>query len=193
MRRKMSIFTLIELMVVISIIAVLMTLLLPSLRRAKAVTMGAVCANKLKQLAVSANLYTDQYDGYMPPSYYASLGCWPDILQLGGVLVVRKNGYWLSQEENPCWCPVSPYNYNKRYSYGFNSYIATLKLSLIPRPSSIFMFMDTGSGTYSIHPYYSEAVKNPRFHYGGGEFLYCDGHVEWLAATRYKPNSCWIP
>ena len=56
-------FTLIELLVVIAIIAVLMGILLPSLRAVKEQGQRAVCLNNLRQLTTAWIMYADDNDG----------------------------------------------------------------------------------------------------------------------------------
>jgi prepilin-type N-terminal cleavage/methylation domain-containing protein/prepilin-type processing-associated H-X9-DG protein len=58
-------FTLIELLVVIAIIAILMAILMPTLSRAREQGKRAACLSNVKQLALSWNLYADDYDGRM--------------------------------------------------------------------------------------------------------------------------------
>ena len=69
-RRRSSIlcFTLIELLVVIAIIAILAALLLPALREAKEQSKISSCANNLRQIALAANLYFEDNNGYAPKS-----------------------------------------------------------------------------------------------------------------------------
>lgn len=59
-------FTLIELLVVVAILAVLISILLPALGRAKAAARFAACASNLRQLGLGILTYTQDYDGYIP-------------------------------------------------------------------------------------------------------------------------------
>lgn len=59
-------FSLIEVLVVISVITLLLGLLLPALRRAKAVAEQAVCKSRLRQWALAFGMYAEQNDGFYP-------------------------------------------------------------------------------------------------------------------------------
>jgi len=72
-------FTLIELLVVIAIIAILASMLLPALARAKESGNRIKCLNNMKQLEVALRLYGDDNDGYYPPSTNSFR--WPSLLQ----------------------------------------------------------------------------------------------------------------
>ena len=60
--KKPKAFTLVELLVVIAIIALLLAILVPSLRKAKESAASAVCRSNLKQLATALTLYEQHYD-----------------------------------------------------------------------------------------------------------------------------------
>ncbi len=59
-------FTLIELLVVIAIIALLLAILMPSLRRARDQAKGVTCRNNLKQIGLAFTLYTEDNEGKFP-------------------------------------------------------------------------------------------------------------------------------
>ena len=64
-RKKEFGFTLIELLVVIAIIALLLAILIPSLKTAKDIAKRVTCATRLKQTGTAMKLYSDTYE-YLP-------------------------------------------------------------------------------------------------------------------------------
>lgn len=69
--RRVRGFTLVELLVVIGIIAVLVSILLPAVGRAREMGRTATCLSNLRQIGQAALAYATKFDGYTLPAGYA--------------------------------------------------------------------------------------------------------------------------
>src|SRR2546430_13486093 len=65
-KSKREAFTLVELLVVIGIIAVLISILLPTLGKARAAAQTVACASNARQIALAIKLFAQEHRGYMP-------------------------------------------------------------------------------------------------------------------------------
>lgn len=86
-------FTLVELLVVISIITVLISILLPSLAKARASAEAVSCASQLRQIGMAMSMYRNDNNDWLVPFARGWTGSWADGPAGGGNYVPRWFNY----------------------------------------------------------------------------------------------------
>ena len=136
-QRKPLIFTLVELLVVISIIAILAGMLLPALKKARDKARSIQCLSNLKQTMTVLHTYADDNKGMIPKYYDYDL---PWMY----VLVGRKTDW----NEIPAWknaisCPILPYRKVQGTILPYGGRFATT-FGMFLEGSGNYMRFDTG-------------------------------------------------
>ena len=90
--KKRNGFTLIELLVVIAIIAILASLLLPALAKAKQKGQATICLNDLKQSGLAMLMFADENDDVIPRGTMGnSKHWWPELMSYMSEAGTEKN------------------------------------------------------------------------------------------------------
>ena len=117
--KKQHKFTLIELLVVIAIIAILASMLLPALSKAKAKAKDIQCKSNIKQCAFVATMYANDNDAYLPPPIFrlTDYYFWTEKF-------VDDKSLSLEMLRCPGWPVNPPSTHEYYYTYGLrlNSY-----------------------------------------------------------------------
>ncbi len=216
-RRSFRGFTLIELLVVIAIIAILAAILFPVFAKAREKARQASCSSNLKQLALGALMYAQDYDELLMPRYY-NPGTPP-----GGRNWAQHLLQPYVKNLQVIECPST-----KARSYGWNQvYLNYRPLAALAVPAETVMFCDvkrcinsTGGYSWDLSvyrpstfgnppqvpandeddlPVVGDAAYNPRargVHNGGPEVAFVDGHVKWMQTTQFfygqNPVNKWF-
>lgn len=203
-------FTLVELLVVIAIIAILATLLMPALSKARQSAYRSTCLNKEKQIGLAAFSYAEDYQGYSPPDFL-KLGALSYLNFSTNLVVTPASDATMRRVKAACEmlrCPADSdfgwfdSNFPTWWwfnSYGLNYYCANSTagkktLFRITKASSIIYILDMKNyATFSASGGDIPGIQpSSKRHFNGWNAFFVDGHATWGDAKKFKvsPGNC---
>ncbi len=205
-------FTLIELLVVIAIIAILAAILFPVFARAREKARQSSCLSNCKQIGTAAIMYVQDYDERF--FFYVMYPCtgqeshWPAKLQ---PYIKNTQVFYCPSANVASGTPYRCAGYGVNYRHVVECRLAAPStcrsgrtLGSISRPAETIMLgdgqydpgacsgLDACPALYCSECWPTAGPCTPSRtwgalgvrHNGGGNYIFCDGHVKW-----YRPDT----
>ena len=211
MLRKREGFTLVELLVVITIIIILAAILFPVFARAREKAMQTKCINNLKQMGQAIAMYEDDYEAPMsfnvkdePFTINTYQYTWKDLME-PYIKQLKGNHYAGQYEEYEgelYKCPSAPIeeytvSWQVMRTYGYNMYFSKYcSTNDLKYPSTTLRITETtmdnpdnppaklAGGSWASPRCGFGNLYAPGWHNGMADVLWADGHVSTMTRQR---------
>jgi prepilin-type N-terminal cleavage/methylation domain-containing protein/prepilin-type processing-associated H-X9-DG protein len=213
-------FTLIELLITITVIAIIASLAVPGMAKAKSKVRSIQCINNLKQWGLGVQLYAADHDDYLPEEGTAAPGI--GVLRIGWyVTLPRELGLppyyemaWRTNADLPLprsifLCPANSRRAtnNNLFHYCLNEHVdgtgtrdRPIKVGSISAPAQLVYLFDNGRRAAVAQ----QNNVHTNLHANGAHFLFVDGHSAHFRNIAYwnftgnrgrtnNPDLLWIP
>jgi prepilin-type N-terminal cleavage/methylation domain-containing protein/prepilin-type processing-associated H-X9-DG protein len=183
-------FTLVELLVVIGVIALLISILLPALNKARAQAQRTACLSNLRQLGVGMRIYANDHADRLPNSNPPkTVNDWSATNRVLVALYERyvkgAKAFHCPADEDPIPTAIETADYvqpnSARVSYDY--------FSPFWRPEFGPKLTKIGEAPLAWDLSSAATTTQNKNHDRGGNVVFADGHADWLEASLWDgPN-----
>jgi len=216
-------FSLLELLVGVGILGTIASLLIPAAVSSRENSLRSTCMERMKNLSLGIQLYTQDHDGEFPrsshsASTYRESGWTESVLPYMNISLPSSTEGWQQTVNQYHRCPSDRRHGPYDFSYGLNvcfeldpegdDYLGSptqwRKTIAIPKPSRTILLAELpeteGADHFMCHLWSnirgaSNAVASGR-HKGRANYLFADGHIEAMALSQTfisRTNNLWNP